>query len=156
MEQQKQTQYFVKIVEKGVYFVKRITAFTAIFALTISLVMSVSACGRSYTVRNEDDAADFLESCGVEVTGDCTIKEVTIPSQFGDVYEQYNELQKQQGFDLSRYRSREAEVYTFSVVSVDGSHTDFTEAHVMVCDGSVIGGDLSSPALDGGMEPLIR
>ena len=69
----------------------------------------------------------MLSECGIETAGSCTKKTVTIPDEFGEVYERYNELQKRQGFDLYRYRSREAVVYTFPVASVDGVHTDFTE-----------------------------
>ena len=127
---------------------------TAAFLAAVS-VFAVSACGKTYTVKSEDDVMDFLADCGISTAGECSRKTVTIPDEFGEVYERYNDLQKQQGFDLSGYRSREAEVYTVSVVSVNGEHTDFTEAHVMVCDDRVIGGDLSSPYLDGGMSPIL-
>lgn len=93
----------------------------------------------------------FLNGKDIAVTEGGSCKTVTIPEEFGEVYERYNELQKSQGYDLSGYRSREAQVYTFPVISVRGEHTENTEAHVMVCDGKVIGGDISSPALDGGM-----
>ena len=120
------------------------------------MLFSAAACTKTYPAKTEDDIADFLSECGISVTGDCTKKTVTVPSEFGAVYEKYNELQKQQGFDLSRYRSREAEVYTYSVAAVDGEHTDYTEAHVMVCDGIVIAADLSSPALSGGMAGVVN
>ncbi|MBP3855727.1 MAG: DUF4830 domain-containing protein [Ruminiclostridium sp.] len=124
--------------------------------LTGALIVSAASCSRRYSAKSEEDIIGFLSDCGISVAGDCTRKTVTIPAEFGDVYEKYNELQKQQGFDLSRYRSREAEVYTYSVISVDGGHTEFTEAHVMVCDETIIGGDISSAGLGGEMQALVK
>ena len=66
----------------------------------------------------------------------------------------YNELQQKQGFDLYDYRSHEAEVYTFDVIEAHGERTAGAQAHVMVCEGRIIGGDISTPAIDGGMLPL--
>ena len=123
--------------------------------LTVSaVIVLISSCGHSYAVSCEDDLADFLESKGITVTGDCAEKTVTIPDEFGEVYERYNELQKEGGFDLTPYRSREAVVYTYSVAAVNGQPSDFTEVHIMVCDGIIIGGDLASTALDGKMSAL--
>ena len=122
----------------------------------VLLMFSAAACAKTYPAKSEEDIADFLGSFGISAAGDGTVKTVTVPSEFGAVYERYNELQKQQGFDLSRYRSREAEVYTYPVAAVDGEHTDSTEAHVMVCDGIIIAADLSSPSLDGGMTALVH
>ena len=111
----------------------------------------LSACASSLSVSSEEDIIAFLNGKNIAATQGAGCKTVTIPSEFGEVYERYNELQRSQGFDLSGYRSREAQVYTFAVISVHGEHTENTEAHVMVCDGKIIGGDISSPALDGGM-----
>ena len=102
----------------------------------------------------ESDVVSFLSSKGITVGGEPSVKTVTIPAEFGEVYERYNELQKQSGFDLSNYRSREAQVYTYAIVSVSGSPSDYTEAHVMVCDNIVIGGDIASNDFTGEMAPL--
>ena len=129
---------------------KRILIRTAVLMLA-ALVLCISSCGRTYPAANEQQIVDFLSECGISVSGQASVKTVTVPQEFGDVYEEYNSLQKKQGFDLSGYKAREAQVYTFDVVSVSGAHADFTEAHVMVCDNIVIAADISSPALDGGM-----
>ena len=134
---------------------RKIPAFIAGAAIIAAIILSFSSCTKTYPAKNGEQIVEMLSDCGIETAGDCTQKTVTIPEQFGEVYERYNELQKQQGFDLCRYRSREAVVYTFPVVSVDGVHTDFAEAHVMVCDDIVIGGDLACTALGGEMLPLL-
>ena len=123
--------------------------------LAVSAVMTLLAsCGHTYRISDGSDLTEFLAGKGITVTGDCAEKTVTIPEEFGEVYERYNELQQESGFDLTPYRSREATVYTYSVAAVDGRPSQYTEVHVMVCDGIVIAGDLASPALAGEMAPL--
>ncbi|MBO6230681.1 MAG: DUF4830 domain-containing protein [Ruminiclostridium sp.] len=135
---------------------KRFTAFTAAAAIVLAVVISFSSCASAHPAKSESDITGFLSEYGVAVTGDCTRKTVTIPEEFGEVYEKYNDLQKQQGFDLYRYRSREAEVYTFDVVSVGGKHKSGAQAHVMVCDSVIIGCDIADTALSGELVPIIN
>ncbi len=132
---------------------KRFSIKAAITAVSAVIVL-LASCGHSYRVSDESDLREYLGGKGISVTGDCSEKTVTIPAEFGEVYERYNELQKQGGYDLTPYRSREATVYTYSVAAVDGQPSDFTEAHIMVCDGIIIAGDLASAALGGSMIPL--
>ncbi|MBQ9385132.1 MAG: DUF4830 domain-containing protein [Ruminiclostridium sp.] len=134
---------------------KRFTIRLAAFALAAAVVYS-SSCGRSYKAANADEIIALLSESGVEVSGEYSDKTVTVPEEFGEVYERYNELQLEQGFDLYDYRSREATVYTFEVISVHGEGAPGTQAHVMICDGKVIAGDIASPAIDGAMKPLFE
>ena len=124
-------------------------------ALCITLVvLFFSGCVRSYPGGSDKEITDFLNSCRITVSGEPAVKTVTIPNEFGDVYTKYNELQRSQGFDLSLYGGKEAQVWTFAAVSVRGEHTDSAEVHVIVCEGMIIGGDVADPALDGGMTGL--
>ncbi len=76
-------------------------------------------------------------------------KEIIIPTEFDEVYSRYNSLQKQAGFDLSRYKGEEATVYTYPF----SANSDW-QIHLVVCKGKVIGGDISSVRIDGEMKPL--
>lgn len=73
--------------------------------------------------------------------------EVAIPAAFGEVYEAYNALQLSQGFDLIPYKGRMAARYTYHITN----YPDQPEmrANLLVCDGQIIGGDLSLPQIDG-------
>ena len=83
-------------------------------------------------VKSEEDRQSFLAQFGWEVSSAPTeTREVTIPSEFDKVFAAYNELQKEQGFDLSKYRKKTAtrkrrplcpEIRT-SVVFPIGKHT---------------------------------
>lgn len=77
-------------------------------------------------------------------------KNITVPGEFSDVYSQYNKLQKEAGFDLSRYKGRKAQVFTYPF-----SYNSDMELHLIVCDGVIIGGDTASVKLGGEMKPLV-
>lgn len=126
-------------------FIKLIVSLAAVGAAGTAVISSLNGGIRAESAA---DAADYLASCGLEVIP-ASEKEVTIPIEFGAVYERYNALQKAQGFDLSAHRGHSAVSYTFTVVG----RTD-TEAHVLVCDGKIVAGDVASTRLDGEMTGL--
>lgn len=114
------------------------------------LIIFILLLNRNDSLRAESfgDAADYLSERGVEVIFQLE-KEITIPKEFGDVYERYNELQRESGFDISPHRGHSAKLYVFSVPARPDAH-----AHVIVCCGKIIGGDISSASLSGSMEAL--
>lgn len=73
---------------------------------------------------------------------------VTVPAVFGDVYENYNLLQKKAGFDLERYKGLEVTRYTYRTKKGDWL------VNLLVFKGSVIGGDVCDARLGGEMLPL--
>lgn len=73
---------------------------------------------------------------------------VVIPSQWDNVYNNYNELQKQGGFDLTPYKGKACIRYTYEIPD------EFARGNVLVYDGKIIGGDVCSITLDGIMLPI--
>ena len=55
-------------------------------------------------VKTNDDRLAFLSQFGWEVEPTPEEQNVTIPGEFDRVFVSYNELQKQQGLDLSKYK----------------------------------------------------
>lgn len=114
--------------------------------------------GESFIMRTEEERQSFITSMGWETEPEYTeCRSVTIPEEFGDVYEQYNDLQKQQGFDLTKYKGRTAEVYTYPVLNYEG-HTekDCMKLTLIVYNGELIGGDVCCTELGGFMQGLKR
>lgn len=109
-----------------------------------------------YTLGNEAQRQEFLKQMGWEVSGEFDeCRQVLIPEQFNEVYEGYNELQKQQGFDLSAYKGKSCDVYTYKVKNYKGHEDkDDVRCNLMICDDVLIGGDVSSTELDGFMQGL--
>lgn len=100
-------------------------------------------------VKTADDAASFLAQFGwVADAGSVETREVTIPSEFDKVFAGYNELQKSQGLDLSKYKKKTVTRYTFTVTNYEG-YDGAVYANVLVYRNRVIGGDICSADVNG-------
>lgn len=124
---------------------------TAIIVLPL-LIFGLS--DKNPKAESEEDIRLFLTDNGIVTVGTPKVKTILIPEVFSDVYENYNTLQKSQDFDLYPYRGKYAEVYTYIVATSDGKRVKNTEAHVMVFDERIIGGDIASTELGGGMNGI--
>lgn len=103
-------------------------------------------------VRSADDAANFLAQFAITVDRTpVEVKQVTVPEEFDKVFSAYNEIQKAQGLNLSRYRGKEVTRYTFRVLG-DESTTAPVYANVLVYRNRVIGGDIYSTDFVKGFE----
>lgn len=143
-----------KISLKG--FIIMFAALAAAIFLVKSTVGYVSAALGSVT---QEDAAQFLTDCGWKLkSGSAQQAEVVIPTEFSEVYERYNNLQKKQGYDLSAYRGETVTQYTFQVLNFteyDGSPCENAEAHLLVLGGEIIGGDVCSLSISGRMVGVV-
>ena len=93
-------------------------------------------------VKSASDAVKFLEQYGWTVI-DTPVEEceITIPAEFDKVISSYNEIQKQQGLDLSKYSKKTAQRYTFKITNYP-SYEGTVYANVITYRGRVIGGDI--------------
>ena len=101
-----------------------------------------------------DEAArgEFLTQLGWEVEPH-EFMEVMIPREFDDIYSEYNELQKSQGMDLTKYRGKRAMHYTYKVKN-HPSGEDSVVLNLLVYKNKLIGGDVCSTKADGFMHGL--
>ena len=100
-------------------------------------------------VKSVGDAADFLSQFGWTVNGATAEPvEVTIPAEFDKVFAGYNEIQKAQGLDLSKYKKKDLTRYTFEVTNYDG-YEGKVYANVLVYRNRVVGGDICSADVSG-------
>ena len=112
------------------------------------------AQGAAGGLSTNEGRRQYLIALGWEVGEEPEeIREVVIPQEFDDTYQQYNQLQKEQGFDLERYKGQRAKVYTYRVLNYP-DHPDNILAHLVICDWKVVGGDVCSAQLDGFMQGL--
>ena len=96
-------------------------------------------------IKTNEDRVKFLSQFGYEVSEDpIETVELTLPEKFDKVYAGYNELQKAQGLDLSKYRRKTVMRYTYEVRNYDGYNGGKVLANVIVYRGRVIGGDVCS------------
>ncbi|MBQ9994007.1 MAG: DUF4830 domain-containing protein [Clostridia bacterium] len=107
--------------------------------------------GYSLSAEDADGRMSFLSQFGWEADPEpVAVKEVLIPLKFNGVYTEYNELQKSQGFDLEPLSGKRLKLWTYRITNYPNV-SDNVVANILTLDGNVVGGDISSTALDGFM-----
>ncbi|MBO5052540.1 MAG: DUF4830 domain-containing protein [Clostridia bacterium] len=72
-------------------------------------------------IRTNEDRIAFIGQFGYTVEAEpLETCEMTLPEEFDRVLAGYNEIQKQQGLDLSRYRKKTITRYTYTVTNYEG------------------------------------
>ena len=100
-------------------------------------------------VKTSADAAQFLAQFGWTVDGgNAKSAKVTIPADFDKVFAAYNEIQRAQGLDLSKYKKKEITRYTFEVTNYPNYEGE-VYANVLVYRNKVVGGDICSADVSG-------
>lgn len=91
----------------------------------------------------------FIEKYGWKVEKSPYLCEkVQIPVTFDGAVADYARLQKNSGFDLSKYRGAVAERYSYRVLN-HAEDEKYACANVFVYQGKIIAADIVSPKIDG-------
>lgn len=108
--------------------------------------------------KNDKERTEFIESFGwVSAKVPDKIEEIRIPVEFDEAFEDYNDLQRKQGFDLRKYRAYIAKKYTYSISNFEGAETGVPIcANLIVIDGIIVGADISSAKADGFVTVLAK
>ena len=131
--------------------------FATVAAVSVALLIALLALGNvgiaataqtgavSYSgIDTNEKRIQFLESFGHRVKEEVVSEEsFTVPETFDRVLSGYNEIQKAQGLDLSRYRKKKVTRYIYEVENYDG-YDGTVYATLIVYRGRVIAADLSS------------
>lgn len=153
-----ENKMFIKTIKlkKPNYLAIALLAAIACLVVIVGLTAYKLTRKTTYELGSEQQRQQFIKEMGWETEkefSDC--KKVTIPQEFNQVYESYNELQKQQGFDLTPYKGKECDIYTYKITNYK-DHEDKGDVvcNLMICDNKLIGGDVCSTQLDGFMQGL--
>lgn len=99
--------------------------------------------------ETEQQRISYIESFGWDAgITRVDVKEIRIPVDFDEVYEEYNAIQRQQGFDLRRYRAHSVRQYTYEISRTDDDPVPML-AHLLVENGVIIGADITSAQAGG-------
>ena len=132
-----------KIIAVGVLLI-------AAILLIVLLSTGGSKADHAPIGATNDDRVAYLATYGWSVNA--TAKEtqkVKIPDSADNrVFARYNELQKSQGFDLSKYAGQDVMRYVYEILNYPNA-TAPIYATVLVYDGHIIGGDVTNSASDG-------
>lgn len=106
------------------------------------------------TAETSDDRLKFISDFGWIVDEDpIEVRQIAIPQEFDDIYNNYNQLQLSQGYDLTGFAGRSVKRWTYVIRNYPdvSSKEDYVRINLLICDGKIIGGDVCSIKLDGFM-----
>ena len=113
-----------------------LAAVCAVIFVTVVFIVFASGADDAENIK-------FLNECGWSVESRCIESaEIIIPDPFDKVYENYNRIQLQSGFDLRPYRGKKGIRYTYIVVNYPFEVNEEVRANVICIDGVPVGGDL--------------
>lgn len=78
-------------------------------------------------------------------------QDICIPGSFSNEYEEYNDLQKRQGFNLKRFAGKPCTLMRYEILNAD---QEDLVADFIVYDNKVIGGDLHQQKYGESYRPL--
>ena len=114
-----------------------------IFALSPSDGESTQALNYS-GIKTEEDRIFFLNSLGWEVKNTpVEVAEFTVPDNFDQVLIGYNEIQKRQGLDLSKYARKTVTRYTYEITNYSG-YDGAVYVNLIVYRNKIVAGDVCS------------
>lgn len=116
---------------------------------------TANVSGINYSASTNEERVNFISQFGWEIDTDpIEVEEVIIPTEFTDVYENYNKIQKEQKLDLEKYKGMRVKRWTYAVKNYPGyeNKDGVVRANLLVYEGRVIGGDVCSVELDGFMQ----
>lgn len=152
--------YIIKRITKGSVATVLIIVFMLL--LVVLRVTNLSGATSAYcdavgeystAISDSFGTEDFLAQFGIQVSKDSEqATKITIPSEFNNVYENYNTLQQSQGLNLEEYKGKIATKYTYNVTNSTADNEVI--CNIIVCENKVIAGDLCTVELNGTMTAL--
>ena len=135
---------------------KLAAAVTAVLAAIVLVVVVIAA--RSEPKRQDqpngesnDSRVRFLAQYGWDVNAQpVQTQVVSVPEEDSEAFSRYNALQLSQGFDLKQYAGKKATRYVYEILNYPEA-TEPVYATIFVCDGRIIGGDVTDTAPAGRM-----
>lgn len=130
-------------------------AFTGLIVILLTFVSNHTMDNKSKSVSavisasTDEERRNYLATFGWETEQEYEEKQLTIPQSWNQVYTDYNEVQVNQGFDLSEYKGKRVTLYTYTINNYNDSQLGIV-ADMLVCDGVLIGGDLCNTSADNG------
>lgn len=143
--------------------------FFAVIAITLLLLAGVLLFGGFGTVaasansdvklggiKTNEDRIAFIGQFGISVKSEPKESEsFSVPENFDRVISGYNEIQKSQGLDISKYKNKKVTRYTYEAESY-GDYEGTVYVNLIIYRNTVIACDVSSADPNGFVEPLIK
>ena len=99
-------------------------------------------------MKTNEDRVAFIESFGIKVNSEPTREETfTMPDSFDRIILGYNQIQKSQGLDLTKYERKRVTHYAYEVTNYDSDGKVYV--NLLVYRSRIVAADISSSD-DGG------
>ena len=129
-----------------------------VFALDNHTAVYASVGGKTVNyggIKTEEDRIDFIEGFGLKVVGEpCEVEEFAMPADLDRVLLGYNELQKSQGLDISKYTRKRVTHYSYEVTNYDCEGKVYV--NLLIYRNRIIACDISSGDPEGFVLPLSK
>lgn len=126
-----------------------VSAVTALDTVAASAPVEINYSG----MKTNEDRVAFIEQFGVKVDPNpVEEKPFLMPENFDRIISGYNELQKKQGLDLSKYAKKKVTRYTYKVENYDSEGEVFV--NLFVHRQRIIACDICSASPEGFVIPL--
>lgn len=141
----------------------------AVICISIALLLSIIFLGggESYLpasaseikfsgIKTNEDRVSFIEQFGIDVVD--TAKEsveFAVPENFDRIILGYNEIQKAQGLDITKYKNKKVTRYTYEAEGYTG-YDGVVYVNLIIYRNTVVACDVSSAEKDGFVKPLVH
>ena len=143
--------------------------FFAVILLTLSALVGIILFGKNeataYTastevdfsgIRTNEDRLEFISKFVTGVTGNPTSTEsFSVPANFDRIMLSYNEIQKSQGLDITKYKNKKVTRYTYEAEKW-GEEGVPVFINLIVYRNKIIACDVSSQDPSGFVKPLVN
>lgn len=130
-----------------------VLAITGVIVIVLTFVSNHLVESKSVaaviSASTDEERRNYLATFGWETEREFEEKELTIPQSWNQVYSDYNEIQMNQGFDLSEHKGKKVTLYTYTIKNYEESKQGVV-ADMLVCDGVLIGGDICNTSAENG------
>lgn len=140
---------------------KRFLAFTVLIAFIGLAGYFLTAAKKEaeddiyFSMSSNVQRVDFLNRQGWIVNPEpVSTEEITIPSEFNEIYERYDEFQDEQGFDLDDYKGKKATIYTYKVLNYP-EYPENVVANMIIANNRLIAGEVTLNEENGFTVPII-
>lgn len=135
-------------------FARKYRYFVATIAFSVILLIIVVSL---FSIDNSTNQmiVEYIEGLGWEINHTPSeISHLTLPKEFDVVYETYNSVQINSGFDMSPYKGKGVSRYSYKVLNHIKSEETEVIASVFVYENQIIAGDICSTAINGFMHAI--
>ena len=138
---------------------RRAFAAVAVLALVLALIVLPRSCRKAaetpaVPAETNEQRLAYLTSLGWEVSEQpIETLSITLGETLEEPYLSYNDLQRSQGFDLTRYCGQTLSRYTYVVTNYPG-RPQSCQLDLYVCEGVVAAGDIVCTGENGFMAGL--